>query len=92
MIICNTTKKKVKLNIRREETACLTGYRPAKLPWAYDENQTSCLKFRNDLKIIFKNSIKYGLKNYLVGMAEGFDMTIQEFLDDELFSRDNLDI
>ena len=28
----------------------------------------------------------------LVLIAEGFDMSIQEFLNDELFSRDNLEI
>ena len=28
----------------------------------------------------------------LVLIADGFDMTVQEFLDDELFKRDNLDI
>ena len=28
----------------------------------------------------------------LVLLAEGFDMTIQEFLDDDLFKRENLDI
>ena len=28
----------------------------------------------------------------LILIADGFDMTVQEFLDDDLFKRDNLDV
>ena len=64
----------------KEETACLTGHRPAKLPWFYDETKENCIKFKNDLETIFTGAIQYGLKNYLVGMAEGFDMIGAETL------------
>lgn len=63
-----------------EETACLTGHRPAKLPWFYSEEKANCIKFKKDLKTIFTGAIQYGLKNYLVGMAEGFDMIGAETL------------
>ena len=35
---------------------------------------------KEDLKTIFSGAIQYGLKNYLVGMAEGFDMIGAETL------------
>ena len=66
--------------LNREETACLTGHRPNKLPWFYDETKDNCLRFKQDVKDIFIGAYKYGLKNYLVGMAEGFDMISAEIL------------
>ena len=63
-----------------EETACLTGHRPLKLPWFYDETKTNCLKFINDLKEVFIKTFALGIKNFLVGMAEGFDMIGAETL------------
>lgn len=44
------------------------------------------------LKHIIDEEYKSVNFDTLVLIADGFDMTIQEFLDDELFSRDNLDI
>ena len=66
--------------IKKENTACLTGHRPSKLPWFYDETKENCIRFKNDLETIFIGAIQYGLKNYLVGMAEGFDMIGAETL------------
>ena len=64
----------------KEETACLTGHRPKSLPWGYDEEKESCKKFKKDLFAIFTGAIEYGLKTYLIGMAEGFDMIGGEIL------------
>ena len=64
----------------REQTICLTGHRPKSLPWGYDETKESCIKFKQDLKIIFENAIKCGYKTFLSGMAEGFDMIGTEIL------------
>ena len=63
-----------------KETACLSGHRPNKLPWFYDETKASCIKFKQDLQKLFIGAYEYGLKNYLVGMAEGFDMIGAETL------------
>lgn len=63
-----------------EETACLSGHRPNKLPWFYDETKASCVKFKHDLQTLFIGAYEYGLKNYLIGMAEGFDMIGAETL------------
>ncbi len=53
---------------------CFTGHRPRILPWGYDENKEGCIKFKNDLYIILRNVIIYGVTTFFVGMAEGFDM------------------
>ena len=74
------SKKKLIEIINKLETACLTGHRPDKLPWFYDESKDNCIKFKNDLRTIFEGAIKYGLKNFLTGMAEGFDMIGAEIL------------
>ena len=63
-----------------EKTACISGHRPNKLPWFYDETKASCVKFKHDLQTLFIGAYEYGLKNYLVGMAEGFDMIGAETL------------
>lgn len=44
------------------------------------KNKNSCIKFKNDLFKIFTGAIEYGLTNYLIGMAEGFDMIGAEVL------------
>ncbi len=66
--------------IDKSFTACLTGHRPIKLPWVYNERQLNCIRFKEDLKILFIGAIKYGLINFLTGMAEGFDMIATEIL------------
>lgn len=66
------------LNIIKEKTACNTGHRPKGLPWGYDETKSSCLRFKADLKQLYIGAIKYGLKTFLTGMAEGFDMIAAE--------------
>ncbi|MGN0961688.1 MAG: SLOG family protein [Christensenellales bacterium] len=66
--------------IKKEETICLTGHRPNKLPWFYDETKNNCIRFKEDLRKILEGAIKYGIKNFLSGMAEGFDMIATELL------------
>lgn len=61
-------------------TVCLTGHRPGKLPWHYDETKENCNKFKNDLRLVLEDAIKYGFKNFFTGMAEGFDMIATEIL------------
>lgn len=44
------------------------------------------------LKHILDEEYKSVNFDTLILLADGFDMTIQEFLDDDLFKRENLDI
>ena len=64
----------------KEKTACLTGHRPNKLPWGYDEEDKICIKFKENLEDSLEKAIKYGLRYFLTGMAEGFDMIATEIL------------
>lgn len=73
-------KDKLAIEIDKNETANLTGHRPMSLPWRYDESKQSCINFKTEIKKIFENAINYGLKNFLTGMAEGFDMIGTEIL------------
>lgn len=68
------------ININKSETGCLTGHRPDKLPWHYDEAKENCKRFKEDLKNTFIGAVNYGLKTFLTGMAEGFDMIGAEVL------------
>ena len=68
------------LEVDKSVTACLTGHRPSKLPWRYNEFESRCKKFREDLRQIFIGAYDYGIRNFLTGMAEGFDMIGAEVL------------
>jgi len=68
------------LNCLTSKTACLTGHRPNKLPWFYDENNILCSNFKKDLYCILQKEIQKGITNFLTGMAEGFDMIATEIL------------
>lgn len=61
-------------------TCCLSGHRPKALPWKYNEEKISCIKFKNDLEEYLIYTIKNGFINFLIGMAEGFDMISAETL------------
>ena len=64
----------------KSQTVCLTGHRPDKLPWGYNEEKESCVHFKEGLKVLLEKAIMYGLKNFMTGMAEGFDMIATEIL------------
>ncbi len=63
-----------------EVKCCLTGHRPKGLPWKYREKSFKCFKFKRYLKKVLTGAIKYGLKEFYSGMAEGFDMIATEML------------
>lgn len=58
----------------KNTTCCLTGHRPGKLPWGYNENSKICKQFKRELCSVFIGAIKYGIDTFLSGMALGFDM------------------
>ena len=66
----------------KNKTACLTGHRPKLLPWGYDESKESCLRFKDEVRKVFVGVIEFGIKTFLIGMAEGFDMIGAEILID----------
>lgn len=64
----------------KEITLCITGHRPMKLPWHYDETKESCIAFKNDLKNRLEIAIQNGWKYFLSGMALGIDMIFAEIV------------
>lgn len=66
--------------MNKENTICLTRHRPKGLPWGYNENSNSCLKFKEDLEHLLRTFIIVGYKKFLIGMAEGVDMISAEIL------------
>lgn len=72
----------IDLNIKiiKEETISIIGPRPNYLPWGYDEVIQSCLNFKKKIKEVFEGAIKLGLKTFLTGLSEGFDMISTEIL------------
>ena len=68
------------MKINKNSTVCLTGHRPKSLPWGYNENNLSCINFKNKIRIVFEKLINDGFTTFLTGMAEGFDMIGTEIL------------
>lgn len=66
--------------ILRDETVCFTGHRSQKLPWGYNESDERCIKMRETAKEKIEFAISNGYKNFISGMALGFDMISAELV------------
>lgn len=64
--------------VSKDNVLCVTGHRPSKLPWRYNEEDIACLQFEKDLKEILEGYIKKGYKVFLTGMAIGVDTIFAE--------------
>lgn len=65
---------------RKFYTICFTGHRPKGLPWGYNENAQSCLKFKQYMKELLIQKINEGYTYFIVGMALGIDIIVAEIL------------
>jgi len=63
-----------------DEICSLTGHRPQKLPWGFNEKDKRCKKFKKILEKVFIDIIKNGYSCILIGMALGFDMICAEIV------------
>lgn len=70
----------MKIHLKKEETATITGHRPKFLPWGYNEDKQSCKNFKKEVAKIFNKLIDNKITTFLTGMAEGFDMIGTEIL------------
>ncbi len=68
------------MEIRKFYTICFTGHRPKGVPWGYNENAQSCLKFKRYMKELLIQKIDEGYTYFIVGMALGIDMIVAEIL------------
>lgn len=57
-----------------------TGYRPAKLPWGYDEKDAGCVEFKFRLRESLEYLIGQGYVDFLSGGALGFDLMAAEMV------------
>lgn len=64
----------------RKTTCCFSGHRPQNLPWGCDELDKRCLDIRKRLRKEIIRAIKKGYKNFITGMALGFDTMCAEIV------------
>ncbi len=61
------------LEMKRESCA-LTGHRPKKFPWGYDETDVRCIALKKALTEQIVKLVDAGYTDFLSGMAEGVDI------------------
>lgn len=73
-------KKQINNSMKKlnSTTACFTGHRSQKLPWAFNEKDERCLEMKNTLRMELVNAIQKGYITFICGMALGFDMICAE--------------
>ena len=57
-----------------------TGYRPAKMPWGFDEADARCVEFKFRLRESLEYLIGRGYADFLSGGALGFDLLAAEMV------------
>ncbi|MDR1928053.1 MAG: DUF1273 domain-containing protein [Oscillospiraceae bacterium] len=64
----------------RKDTCCVTGSRPQKLPFGFDEAHPDCAALKKRLREELEKSIKSGYAHFLSGCALGVDQWALELL------------
>lgn len=59
--------------MRKEQTCCFTGHRPAKLPWGENEADSRCIALKERLAEIVAAAYEKGMRHFICGMAMGAD-------------------
>ncbi len=60
--------------MRKEQTCCFTGHRPAKLPWGENEEDPRCISLKKRLDEELLNAYGKGMRHFICGMALGADL------------------
>jgi len=61
-------------------TCAITGHRPQKLPWRYDETSEDCVRLKKVLALQVEKLVENGVTDFLSGMAEGTDTICSELV------------
>ncbi len=61
-------------------SCAITGHRPEKLPWLYDENSEGCRRLRKTLTKQIVTLADSGITAFLSGMALGVDQILAELV------------
>ena len=64
----------------RQMTVCFSGYRPAKLPWGYDEEDPRCAALKARLLQAAETACREGYRHFICGMARGVDTYCAELV------------
>lgn len=59
--------------MKKEQTCCFTGHRPAKLPWGENEEDFRCVELKKRLDEELENAYARGMRHFICGMALGAD-------------------
>ena len=59
--------------MEREKTCCVTGHRPEKLPWGFDEEDPRCVELKGRLRAATEQAYADGFRHFITGMARGTD-------------------
>ena len=60
------------------KTLCVTGHRPAKLPWKYKKEGPEYDEYCESLGCYIDDCIRHGYTHFISGMALGVDMDFAE--------------
>ena len=60
--------------MKREDTCCFTGHRPAKLPWGENESDPRCMALKKRLREAVETAYARGMRHFICGMALGSDL------------------
>ena len=60
------------------KTLCVTGHRPAKLPWKYKKEGLEYDEYCESLSCYIDDCIRHGYTHFISGMALGVDMDFAE--------------
>ena len=55
-------------------TCCISGNRPARLPWGRNEADPRCLALKARLDQALEEAHRQGFRHFLCGMAQGADL------------------
>lgn len=61
-------------------TCAVSGHRPEKLPWGYDESDPRCLALKQEMRELLTQLLQGGCSNFICGMARGIDLYFLELL------------
>ena len=59
--------------MERGKTCCVTGHRPEKLPWGFDEADARCVELKDRLRAAVERAYDDGFRHFITGMARGTD-------------------
>lgn len=58
----------------------VSGHRPEKLPWGYDETDPRCMALKREMYDLLLQLVRGGCRSFLCGMARGVDLYFLEIL------------